>query len=104
MKRIMYVLDDGMRNFTYARIAGFCEAIKKAEEPIDMHIFRSAGFAKYDPLHNCGEYNIYKLPDFQDFDGIFLDINNTYSTSSNIYGAKGASYVTRSAASCGAPY
>ena len=83
MKRVAYILDDGRRNFTYARVSGFCEAIRKTGEPIELYIFRSAGLAEYEPAHNKGEYNIYRLPVFSDFDGIFLDINNNYNNDFN---------------------
>ena len=103
MKKIAYILDDGKRSFTYERIAGFREAINKAKEDINLYVFRSGGFSDYDPGHNCGEYNIYHLPDFSDFDGIFLDINNTYTKGMNHYGAKGADYVIKAAAASGKP-
>lgn len=41
MKKIIYILDDGKRAFTYERIAGFIEAIKNADEEINLYIFRS---------------------------------------------------------------
>ena len=56
MKKILYILDDGKRSFTYSRIAGFCEAIRGSEEPINMYIFRSAGFAEYELL--LGEWRL----------------------------------------------
>lgn len=103
MKRVAYILDDGRRNFTYARVSGFCEAIRKTGEPIELYIFRSAGLAEYEPAHNKGEYNIYRLPVFSDFDGIFLDINNNYNNDQNRYGARGTSYVIRAAAASHKP-
>ncbi|MBO6148088.1 MAG: hypothetical protein J6O55_01970 [Lachnospiraceae bacterium] len=93
----------GKTNFTYARIAGFMNAIKKAGAPINIYVIRSSGLGEYDAAHNCGEYNIYHLPDFSDFDAIILDINNFYNTNENLYGAKGASYVIRTAAASGKP-
>jgi diguanylate cyclase (GGDEF)-like protein len=103
MKKIIYILNDGKRAFTYERIAGFCEAIKKADEEINFYIFRSSGYAGYDAAHNCGEYNIYRLPNLEDFDGIFLDISNVGVTNENMYGARGASYIIRAAAASGKP-
>ncbi|MCR4807794.1 MAG: GGDEF domain-containing protein [Lachnospiraceae bacterium] len=98
MKKIIYILDDGKRAFTYERLAGFIDAINNTEEPISLYIFRSAGFSGYEPMHNHGEYNIYRLPDLNDFDGIFLDISNVNKTNENLYGARGAAYITRAAA------
>ena len=103
MKKIVYILNDGKRAFTYERIAGFCEAIRKADEDINLYICRSSGHAGYDAAHNCGEYNIYRLPDLSDFDGIFLDISNVGATNENMYGAIGASYIIRAAAASGKP-
>lgn len=103
MKKIIYILNDAKRAFTYERIAGFCEAINNAEEDINLYIFRSAGYAGYDAAHNCGEYSIYRLPDLNDFDGILLDISNVGNTGGNIYGARGASYIIRAAAASGKP-
>ncbi len=103
MKKLLYILDDGKRSFTYARIAGFCDAIKNMDEPANLYIFRSAGLAEYEASNNCGEYNIYRLPDFNDFDGIFLDINNYHAGNSNLYGSKGASYVKTVARTSGKP-
>lgn len=103
MKKIILVLNDSRRSFTYERVAGLCESIKHADLPINLYIFRSAGFSEYDPSHNYGEYNIYRLPDFSDYDGIILDINNVRNTNENLYEAKGASYVVRAAAASGRP-
>ncbi|MCR5107117.1 MAG: substrate-binding domain-containing protein, partial [Lachnospiraceae bacterium] len=103
MKRIIYILDDDRRSFAYERVKGFCRAVKNTETPANLYIFRSNGFAGYDKAHNCGEYNIYRLPDFNDFDGIILDINNSHNTAENIYGDIGASYVMRAAAASGKP-
>ncbi|MCR5420387.1 MAG: GGDEF domain-containing protein [Lachnospiraceae bacterium] len=103
MKRIIYVVNDSRRSFTYDRVAGFNDAIRKSHEPINFYVFRSAGFSEYDPAHNCGEYNIYRLPDLNDFDGIVLDVNNVRNTNENLYGARGASYIVRAAAACNKP-
>ncbi len=103
MKKIIYILNDARRAFTYERIAGFCEAIRKADEDINFYIFRSSGHTGYDPAHNRGEYNIYRLPALADFDGIFLDISNVEATNENKYGALGASYIIRAAAASGKP-
>ncbi len=103
MKKILYIIDDGQRNFTYLRISGFSESIRRAEEPINMYIFRSGGFKDYEALQNSGEYNIYHLPDFSDYDGIFLDINSCHNAEINLYGSRGASYVTEAAAASGKP-
>ncbi|MBQ9437703.1 MAG: diguanylate cyclase [Lachnospiraceae bacterium] len=103
MKKILYILDDGKRSFTFERIAGFREAIRKSAEEINFYIFRSAGLAEYESIHNCGEYNIYRLPNFSDYDGIFLDINNFHSRSANLHGSRAATYVIRAAAASKKP-
>ena len=103
MKKIIFILNDSRRSFTYERVAGLCESVKHADQPINLYIFRSAGFSEYDPSHNYGEYNIYRLPDLSDYDGIILDLNNVRNTNENLYEAKGSSYVVRAAAASGKP-
>lgn len=103
MKKILYIIDDGKRNFTYERISGFCETIHKLDEPVNVYIFRSTGLGEYDDAHNQGEYNIYHLPDFSEFDGIVLDINNTSRRRENVFGSKGAAYAVARAEKSGKP-
>ena len=102
-KKLIFIINDCRRSFTYDRVAGFSDAIRKSGEPINLYIFRSAGFAGYEAAHNRGEYNIFRLPDFSDYDGIVLDVNNVTNTSENLYGGRGASYVVRAAAASGKP-
>ena len=58
MKKVLYILNDCMRKFTYERTAGFWQALQRLDEPVDLHIVRSDGYSEYAPEHNCGEYNI----------------------------------------------
>ena len=43
MKNVLYILNDGLRKFTYERTAGLYRAIQRAEEPINLYIVRSDG-------------------------------------------------------------
>ncbi len=76
MKKIALVMDGWKRFFTYAWPAGILQRIKETGEDINLYIFNSSGDWSMDEDYNIGEYNIYNLPDFADFDGIILDINN----------------------------
>lgn len=76
MKKIALVMDGWKRFFTYAWPSGILQRIKETGEEVNLYIFNSSGDWSMDEDYNVGEYNIYNLPDFADFDGIILDINN----------------------------
>lgn len=76
MKKIALVMDGWKRFFTYAWPSGILQRIKETGEDVNLYIFNSSGDWSMDEDYNVGEYNIYNLPDFTDFDGIILDINN----------------------------
>lgn len=44
------------------------------QSDMDLYIFQSFGNFSMDEKHNAGEYNIARLPDFSEFDGILLDL------------------------------
>ena len=103
MKNVLYVLNDGFRKFTYPRTAGLYRAIQSSEEPINLFIVRSNGYSGFSQEHNTGEYNIFRLPDYADFDGIFLDINSNFTADTNAEGARGALYAAKAALESGKP-
>ncbi len=103
MKKVLYILNDGVRRFTYERISGLYRAIQKVDEPIHLYIVRSEGHQSFTSEHNSGEYNIYRLPDYQDFDGIFLDINSNFNSDSNEECQLGGLYASQAAAASGKP-
>ena len=76
MKKIALVMDGWKRFFTYAWPSGILQRIKESNEDINLYIFSSSGDWSLDTDYNIGEYNIYRLPDFNDFDGIIVDLNN----------------------------
>lgn len=102
MKKLLYVLDDGMRKFTYEWTAGLYNAIQRAEEEINLFIVRADGYAGFTPAHNRGECNIYRLPDYSDYDGILLDISNAF-TDANVHAIRGIQYAIDAAAASGKP-
>lgn len=103
MKRVLYVLNDCMRKFSYERAAGLTRALRRLGEPFSLCIVRSDAYSGFAVEHNYGEYNIYRLPDYADFDGILLDINSVFTDDSNRYGAMGIQYVVEAAAASGKP-
>ncbi len=103
MKNVLFILNDGVRRFTYARIEGLVRAMRKADEAISLHVIRSEGHASFTPAHNRGEYNIFRLPDYSAYDGIFLDVNSNFTADANPFGAAGTLYAIRAAAASGKP-
>lgn len=76
MKKIALLMDGWKRFFTYAWPAGILQRIKETDEDINLYIFNSSGDWSRDKNYNIGEYNIYRLPDLNDYDGIIIDLNN----------------------------
>lgn len=76
MKKIALVMDGWKRSFTYAWPAGILRRIRETGEDINLYVFRSAADWSKGKDYNVGEFNIYNLPDFKDFDGIILDLDN----------------------------
>ena len=103
MKKVLYVLNDGMRKFTYERTAGLYRAIQRADEDINLFIVRGDGYTGFAPSHNRGEYNIFRLPDYSDFDGIFLDINYTSAYETDDFTGQGLRCAIDAAAASGKP-
>lgn len=76
MKRIALIMDGWKRFFTYAWPAGILQRLRETDEQANLYIFNSSGDWSWDADYNVGEYNIYKLPDLNEFDGIIMDLNN----------------------------
>lgn len=70
------IMDGWKRFLTFAWPSGILQRIRETEEEINLYIFNSSGDWNLDENYNAGEYNIYRLPDLKDFDGIILDLNN----------------------------
>ena len=103
MKKILYIINEGLRKFTYERTAGLVKAIERADEPISLYVVRSDGYTGFSPAHNRGESNIFHLPDYAAFDGILLDFNSNFNAVTNADGASGAQHCIRAAAASGKP-
>ena len=76
MRKIALIMDEWKRCFTYAWPSGILQRVHEIGEEVNLYIFSSSGNWSWDREYNIGEYNIYNLPDFREFDGIILDLNN----------------------------
>ena len=76
MKKIALIMDGWKRWFTFAWPAGILQRIRQTGEEVSLYIFNSSGGWSCDEEYNTGEYNIYRLPDLRECDGIILDLNN----------------------------
>ena len=74
MKKIALITDGWGRYVTYTWIEGYRKYMAIHQSDIDLYIFQSFGNFSMDEKHNAGEYNITRLPDFSEFDGILLDL------------------------------
>lgn len=76
MRKIALIMDGWKRYFTYAWPSGILQRIHETREDVNLYIFNSSGNWSRDGEYNAGEYNIFRLPDLKEFDGIILDLNN----------------------------
>lgn len=79
MRKIALFMDGWKRNCLYAWPSGILKRIRETNEEANLYIFNSFGNWNRDKVYNQGEYNVYNLPDLEDFDGIIIDSNNMSS-------------------------
>ena len=74
MKKKIALLTTGWAfEYVFAVLDGIREAIK--HEQIDLYLFLCYGYYDETPAFNQGEYNIFNLIDYKDFDGVLLCSN-----------------------------
>ncbi|MBE5876344.1 MAG: diguanylate cyclase [Lachnospiraceae bacterium] len=76
MKKVALVMNSWKRFFTYAWPSGIMKRIREQGEEINLYIFNCFASWSLDEKYSHGEYNIFELPDFSEFDGILVYINN----------------------------
>ena len=91
-----------MRKFSYERVTGLYRSLQEAGEPFNLFILRTDAYSGYAAEHNRGEYNICRLPDYAEYDGIILDINSIFSADSGKY-PQNLQIAARGAAASGKP-
>lgn len=102
MRKIALIMDDEIRSFTFTRVSAILQHFQK-ENDINLYIFRSLGNSSMDEQYNLGEYNIYRLPDFSDFDGVIVDLNNIKKVDRMSNGMQAFEYVTEKIRQSGKP-
>lgn len=103
MKKLAMIMEANNRAFACTRVACFLKKIREMKEEINFYIFRSAGAWTLDRNYNIGEYNIYQLPDFSEFDGIILDVNSIHQREQYGCGAASWEYLISAARQSGKP-
>lgn len=76
MKKVAIIVDGWKKYVNYAWVQGCQEFIDQNNLDVNLYIFHSFGNFSKDEKFNRGEYNIYNLPNFEDFDGIILELTN----------------------------
>lgn len=75
--RKIAIIADGWRKFiNYAWIRGCKDYIGEHDLDVTIHVFNSFGNFSMDEKYNAGEYNIFHLPEFREYDGIILELTN----------------------------
>lgn len=77
MKRIAMITDGWKRMVTYAWVDGMVRRIHELDEDICIYQYNCYGNWRKEKKYNQGEYNIFRLPDLNEFDGVVLDCNFT---------------------------
>lgn len=79
MRKIALIMDGRKRFITDAWPVGILQRLHETDEEANLYIFNSSGNWNSDKDYNAGEYNIYRLPDLTEFDGVILDLNHISS-------------------------
>lgn len=73
MKKIALLTDGWKRLVTQDWVSGIVQRLKESDEKILLFQYNSFGSWSTDENHNYGEFNIYKLPKLETFDGVIVD-------------------------------
>ena len=68
MKKIAVIMESWMRCFTYAWPSGMLTKIKESGADVNLYIFNSSANWSEDEKYNMGEYNIFRLPNLEEYD------------------------------------
>ena len=79
MKKIALMMDSWRRYMIAAWPIGIIEELKKKQVDASLYIFCCAGNWNQDEAYNEGEYGILSLPNFNEFDGVIVDLSNMHS-------------------------
>ena len=79
MRKIALIMDSWKRYVIAAWPSGIMNRINETHENVSLYIFCCAGNWSEDSGYDHAEYNIFRLPDLNDFDGVIFDINNISS-------------------------
>ena len=77
MKKVALVMESWGRYITNAWISGILSKIKEADADVNLYVFNAYANWSTDELYNQGEHDIFDLPDFCDYDGVIVELNNT---------------------------
>ena len=77
MKKIAMLTDGWKRMVTYAWVDGMVSRIHELDEDICIYQYNCYGNWRREKKYNFGEYNIFRLPDLNRFDGVIVDCNFT---------------------------
>lgn len=80
MKKIALISDGWKRLVTFSWVDGIMACAKEMGEDICLYQFNTNGNWSHDRKYNDGEYSLYTLPKYEEFDGIVFDGTNTTDT------------------------
>ncbi len=76
MKRVAIITDGWRKYSNYAWIEGCRRYAKKTQMDVEFYVFHSFGNFSKDEKFNLGQYSIFEMFDFNDFDGAIIEITN----------------------------
>lgn len=85
VKKVALITDGWKRLITYDWVRGITRRIKEQDERIVLFHYNCHGSWSTDTDHNHGEFNIYRLPDLNTFDGVILDITNIRNEADSLF-------------------
>lgn len=85
VKKVALITDGWKRLITYDWVRGITRRIKEHDERIVLFHYNCHGSWSTDTDHNHGEFNIYRLPDLNTFDGVILDITNIRNEADSLF-------------------
>lgn len=77
MKKIALISDGWKRLVTYSWVDGIMMGARENNDEICLCQFNTNGNWSHDKKQNEGEYNLYNLPNYDEYDGIVFDCTNT---------------------------